>query len=684
MTGVIDGAADSRWYVHGVPMISESDEATVFQVAVGNIPAKEQVEIEPVYATELSEDEENDSMYFIDITVSIESITSIAKIGCPSHTVSTELGPDSTLPNFKRPPLLQRLLDKDLVLTVKGLDAPRCVAELHPDPSHDTVALALTFVPRFKLPDLARQEFTFLVDCSGSMDGAHISAARKALIVMLRSLLHKDSLFQIMFFGSDAASPLAGRQQGLQPGEPGGGETRHVDRMEADYGRTEMRSALRLDCSQDCHFPRLHVEGAEIELPIPVTLSCLQNNPGAPTAIHALAARKIIQDLEDEQHALRTTLSNPDDTNLLARTVKASVVRLGKTYSISSKHTSFVAVDETTPLPVHRSCGSSSSIPHKLCASDIETARYTPAPPPPMAARAPPPLPPGRSAAPPDLSAYNYNTILSLVFNQRSKRSPSDSGRCTASGPAPSPLVAPTRRARTNVASRFLDLEAEAEYCDEGDGGGLGIGWGGRRGGRGQLQRSRVTRLQREVHIVHVPELQRHVAGRGAPVHGGKCVESRPTGTFSAADNLEPAPPATVLGPLALAPRCSASPRLPTSSLRRANASSSVLPTPSRSLLPPPPATPTAPVHLLPCRTPRPHQRPCLSVSDAPPRRTPRSSTPRSPPPTHAPLRIQPSPAHLCPAPPGPAPRSSRSTPGHHAPVRVPARSERVRTHGCR
>ncbi|KAJ7873046.1 hypothetical protein B0H14DRAFT_2569892 [Mycena olivaceomarginata] len=117
-------------------------------------------------------------------------------------------------------------------------------------------------------------------------------------------------------------------------------------------------------------------EGAEIELPIPVTLSCLQNDLEAPTAIHALAARKIIQDLEDGQHTLCTMLSNPDDTDL-ARTVKASIVRLGKTYSISSKHTSFVAVDETTPLLSIRSCGSSSSIPRKLCAPDLQAARHT-------------------------------------------------------------------------------------------------------------------------------------------------------------------------------------------------------------------------------------------------------------------------------------------------------------------
>ncbi|KAJ7875293.1 hypothetical protein B0H14DRAFT_2568783 [Mycena olivaceomarginata] len=203
-------------------------------------------------------------------------------------------------------------------------------------------------------------------------------------------------------------------------------------------------------------------EGAEIELPIP-------NDPGAPTAIHALAARKIIQDLEDGQHALCTTLSNPNDTDLLARTVKASIVRLAKTYSISSKHTSFVAVDETTPLLVYTVVREQQLDSAQIVRSGF---RNRAAPPPPMAARAPPPPPPpGRSAAPPDLSAYNYSAISSLVLTADRSALPQTHVSLNAMGgappppPAPSPLVAPVRRARTIVASRFLDLEAEC--CDE-------------------------------------------------------------------------------------------------------------------------------------------------------------------------------------------------------------------------
>ncbi|KAJ7737875.1 von Willebrand factor type A domain-containing protein [Mycena maculata] len=266
--------------------LMEQQHPDVFQVSVGNIPAKEQVKIELVYATELTEDEESDSIRFhlpvhigarygtppqstrwpfssstsispsfLNFTMSIETIAPIAKISSPSHTVSIELGPDHQLPNvqelssskYARVSLSSdAALDKDFVLTIKsaGLDAPRCVAELHPDPSHNTVAMALTLVPRFKLPDLARQEFIILVDRSGSMEGARIAAARRALVVMLRALPYKDSLFQIRSFGSGSTALWPGgskpyNQQTLEEA------TSHVDGMRADYGGTEIRDALR-------------------------------------------------------------------------------------------------------------------------------------------------------------------------------------------------------------------------------------------------------------------------------------------------------------------------------------------------------------------------------------------------------------------------------------------------------
>ncbi|KAJ7058057.1 von Willebrand factor type A domain-containing protein [Mycena amicta] len=534
----------------------EQQTPDVFQVSVGNIAPKEEVQIELVYATELAEDEESDSIRF-HLPVHIGSryghgpdVPSSHLISQPvdlffipvrlPHSGNEQLGPDPKLPNFKELPFSNyarvslssdSMLDKDFVLAVKsaGLDAPRCIAELHP--TDNTLAMGLTLVPRFKLPDVSRQEFVLLVDRSGSMKGKRIEAAKKALVVMLRAIPHKDSLFQIMSFGSRSSSlwPQGSKPYNQETLEEA---TRHVDSMQADYGGTEIRAALsecfrarktdrplsvlmltdgdawdvdgvlaeckaavegapknayirisvlgignavstamcegiarvgngtcmlvgeeeasftgkisrmlkaaksppisditvdwgqpassksgaesKEDDDEDdfeiiekAHekkklnifdesiddpmvvdstpappappvvlapppyvqqapynpesFPKYKtipktvtirgstVDGAEIELPIPVTISYLQNAPGAPPAVHALAARKLIQDLEDGRHDVAKTLKNPDDSDLLARTVKAMIVRLGKTYSIASTHTSFVAVDESKP-----------------------------------------------------------------------------------------------------------------------------------------------------------------------------------------------------------------------------------------------------------------------------------------------------------------------------------------------
>ncbi|KAJ7143665.1 von Willebrand factor type A domain-containing protein [Mycena filopes] len=567
----------------------EQHSPDTFQVSVGNIPPNEQVQIELLYATELAEDEENDSVRFhlpvhigqrygrapastpspfpdtflvsssatpfLSITADVEAVAAISKIGSPSHTVSTELGPDPTLPNFKELPFSNyarvslssdSALDKDFVLAFKsaGLDAPRCIAEAHP--TYATTALALSFVPRFSLPDLARQEFILLVDRSGSMGGARIAAARKALVVLLRALPHQDTRFQVVSFGSRATLlwPNGSRAYTQATLEEA---TRYVDRMHADYGGTEIRAALEtcfrarardrptsvmvltdgeahdvdrvlqavkgavaaapdtaplrvsvlgignsvstamcegiarvgngtcmlvveeetsftgkvarllkaarspmlsnitvdwgnpvaaesaledefevveneeevkdvdveqkddvvglkapLDVFDEATDPthlddtgpppptpvvlppppavqqspskirnlfpgtRVNVyailqgrssipqtvtlrgvspDGAEIALPVPVIPGRLPSTP----ALHALAARKIIQDLEDGQHD--KALADPADADVLARTVRATIVRLGTTYSISSTHTSFVAVDETLPSP---------------------------------------------------------------------------------------------------------------------------------------------------------------------------------------------------------------------------------------------------------------------------------------------------------------------------------------------
>ncbi|KAM0753175.1 hypothetical protein T439DRAFT_339005 [Meredithblackwellia eburnea MCA 4105] len=264
--------------------LMEQDSPDAFSVSVGNILPNEHVKVELKYSTELTEDEENDSIRFhvpavigarygapptptitsrwassytdssstfFSFSCNIESLTPIAKISCPSHTVETTLGPDPSVPNasslvfsnyarvaFSSP----KALERDIILTLKAasLDSPRCIAEVHPEDK--SIALKLTMVPRFKLPDVKEQEFVFLVDRSGSMSGSRIETAKKALVVLLRSLPTSGTFFNVFSFGTHVDSLWRSsknyNQKSLEEA------TLHVDRMSANYGGTEIRLAM--------------------------------------------------------------------------------------------------------------------------------------------------------------------------------------------------------------------------------------------------------------------------------------------------------------------------------------------------------------------------------------------------------------------------------------------------------
>ncbi|SCV70552.1 BQ2448_3314 [Microbotryum intermedium] len=256
-----------------------------FQMLVGNLLPQERVTIQLEYVTELIEDEQNDSIRFhlpmhigqrygendfessssafqastsnstfFDLTTSIEAVSAITKITCPSHTVSTELGPDASIadkvpaqevPNFATVSFSSpRTLVKDFVLSIvaKSSDTPRCIAERHP--SNDSSALSITLVPKFNAPEFEEQEYLFLVDRSGSMGGDRISMAKKALVVLLRSLpSRKGTQFNLVSFGSQHEALWKSGSRVYDQATLDRA-TKLVDSMDADFGGTEMKAAL--------------------------------------------------------------------------------------------------------------------------------------------------------------------------------------------------------------------------------------------------------------------------------------------------------------------------------------------------------------------------------------------------------------------------------------------------------
>ncbi|KAF9265841.1 VIT-domain-containing protein [Marasmius fiardii PR-910] len=263
--------------------LGSEETKDIFSISVGNISPSEVVTINLRYLQTLKDDEKRDQVRFtfprtyaqrygqapawnaqtastahqpFVLDAVIQQSGSIKTVSCPSgHPMDLELGKSEDFvvdesasdSHFAKVTLRDGsgYLTQDviLVVTATGLDSPRCFIEAHPSPEHDTVAMGLTFVPRFKLPDVLNgMEYIFLVDRSGSMEGTSIKLVREALVVLLRGLPTKGTTFNIFSFGSNVTKLWDSSQSYTQSSLEAA--TQHVDSMLANYGGTEIAAAL--------------------------------------------------------------------------------------------------------------------------------------------------------------------------------------------------------------------------------------------------------------------------------------------------------------------------------------------------------------------------------------------------------------------------------------------------------
>ncbi len=169
----------------------------------------------------------------------------------PSHPISLHLGGHSTdTPDdaFNPQHALATLgqttteLGKDFILLIKctGLSSPAALLEVHPT-IPNSKALMVTLVPKFNLPKSAKPEVVFVVDRSGSMH-SRVAPLKSSLSVFLKSL-PLDVNFNICSFGSrhsflwDKSRPYS--NQSFAEAQT------YCDRMEADFGGTEILSAIK-------------------------------------------------------------------------------------------------------------------------------------------------------------------------------------------------------------------------------------------------------------------------------------------------------------------------------------------------------------------------------------------------------------------------------------------------------
>ncbi|CAF3916857.1 unnamed protein product [Rotaria sordida] len=230
---------------HGAYLMHQ-EQAQVFSVAVGNLPANNEVIIKIIYVAELII--ENDDIVFrlpakmaswqskqavetkdqstvqsIDIIdekvefsfkASIRMPYEILKLFSPTHRLRRKvtdcIGMVELIDNV--------LLDRDFVLsiTLKSANLPRVSNEtwsLNDDSetitsnNHNSEACLLTFYPRFETQTISNQqiEMIFIVDVSNSMDGSHVQQAKQLAHLFLTNLKtdDKNTYFNVISFGSD-------------------------------------------------------------------------------------------------------------------------------------------------------------------------------------------------------------------------------------------------------------------------------------------------------------------------------------------------------------------------------------------------------------------------------------------------------------------------------------------------
>ena len=192
------------------------------------------------------------------LSLDLEGDIARGAIASPSHaivTLATAMGVNVSLARGA-------WLDRDFVLTIAGLEG-RSLATVAKDGDR-YVALASFCAGLPHDADQLPLAVKLVVDCSGSMNGDSIAAAKRALHRILASL-HPADRFSLTRFGSTFEHVT----QGMVPGDAAHvrAVAEAVGRMDADLGGTEMLSALQAVFALDARESRGtggHRNGADV------------------------------------------------------------------------------------------------------------------------------------------------------------------------------------------------------------------------------------------------------------------------------------------------------------------------------------------------------------------------------------------------------------------------------------
>ena len=175
--------------------------------------------------------------YPFDITLTLYGDLAKANVASPSHKTGYHPNGDELVVR-----LAQRgALDRDFILTVSDLQNHSTAIACLDAIVEDQTALMVNFSPKFGDSVAKPVSAKILVDCSGSMAGDSIAAARNALHSIVMGLMPIDK-FSLSRFGSTVEHRSRGMWGGT--GQAKASAKRWIDSVDADLGGTEMAVAL--------------------------------------------------------------------------------------------------------------------------------------------------------------------------------------------------------------------------------------------------------------------------------------------------------------------------------------------------------------------------------------------------------------------------------------------------------
>ena len=170
------------------------------------------------------------------LTIDVRGAVAKGRITSPSHRIATASTADGVTVSLAK----DACLDRDFVLAIDQLAATSFATVARDGDGYVALASFCADVPRDQSE--APLRLKVLVDCSGSMNGDSMEAARRALHRIFAGLTPADR-FTLSRFGStvrhDVAALTAATPEAIRTAAG------HLSAMTADLGGTEMEAALR-------------------------------------------------------------------------------------------------------------------------------------------------------------------------------------------------------------------------------------------------------------------------------------------------------------------------------------------------------------------------------------------------------------------------------------------------------